>query len=345
VLLVTSVGVEDAAARALREEIDLHVLDRRRSRLSFVTLPFSLLRAVRRLRPDAIVAESPYLGFVVLMVLAFVRRRPSVIVETHEDWRAATRLSGSRGRVMLAPVADRIARYTLRRADALRALSPYTAGLAEREAGVPPLESFPTYSDLSAFIERAPEPLPDRPTAVWVGMLERTKGVATLAAAWPLVAAALPDAKLVIVGRGAQADLVERLLDDFPDSVEHVERLQPAEVAARMDDGWCLVLPSRSEGLPRVILESFARGRSVVASRVGGIADVVEDGESGFLFEVGDEQALAAALTRVLSDRELAARLGASAHDASRQLQLSADDFASRVRSLVDRTLASTRTT
>ncbi|MDX6398309.1 MAG: hypothetical protein QOJ43_1717, partial [Gaiellaceae bacterium] len=340
VLVVTSAGVEDEAVRALREEIELHVLARGRSRLFFLTLPFRIFRAVRRFRPAAVVAESPYLGFVVLVALAFVRRnRPSVIVETHEDWRAATRLSGSRGRVMLAPLADRIARYTLRRADALRALSPYTAGLAEREAGVPPLESFPAYSDLSAFVERPPQPLPETPIALYVGMLERTKGIATLAAAWPLVAAQLPGARLVIVGRGAQADLVDRLRDDFPDRVEHVERLLPSEVAARMDDATCLVLPSRSEGLPRVILESFARGRSVVASRVGGIGDVVEDGESGFLVEAGDAEALAAALTRVLSDRELAARVGAGAHDASLRLHLSADDFAARVRSLVDKTL------
>ena len=275
-----------------------------------------------------------------LVALAFVRRnRPSVIVETHEDWRAATRLSGSRGRLLLAPVADRIARYALRRADALRALSPYTAALAEREAGVPPLESFPAYSDLSAFVERPPQPLPEIPTALYVGMLERTKGIATLAEAWPLVAAAVPGARLAIVGRGAQADLVDRLQDDFPESVDHHERLLPSEVAAAMDVATCLVLPSRSEGLPRVILESFSRGRCVVASRVGGVADVVEDGESGFLLEIGDAEALADALIRVLSDRELAARLGAAAHDASLRLHLSADDFAARVRSLVDKTL------
>ncbi|MDQ3161364.1 MAG: glycosyltransferase family 4 protein [Actinomycetota bacterium] len=176
-------------------------------------------------------------------------------------------------------------------------------------------------------------------------MLERTKGIATLAAAWPLVAAAVPAARLVIVGRGAQVDLVDRLRDDFPERVEHVERLLPAEVAARMDGATCLVLPSRSEGMARVILESFARGRAVIASRVGGIADVVDDGETGFLVEVGDHEALAAALTKTLADRELAARLGASAHDASSRLQLSADDFAARVRSLVDRTLAGSRST
>lgn len=346
VLLVTAGTLEDAAALALREEIDLHVLDRGGSRatLYYVALPFRTLRAVRRLRPAAVVAESPYLGFAVLVALAFVRRnRPSVIVETHEDWRAATRLSGSRGRLLLAPLADRIARYTLRRADALRALSPYTAGLAEREAGVPPLESFPAYSDLSAFGERAPQPLPETPTVLYVGMLERTKGIATLAAAWPLVAAVVPDARLVIVGRGAQADLVDRLRDDFPGRVEHIEQLPPVEVATRMDASTCLVLPSRSEGLPRVILESFARGRGVIASRVGGVGDVVEHGKTGFLVDVGDAEALAEALARTLSDRELAARLGAAAHDASRRLHLSADDFAVRVRSLVDKTLTGAR--
>ena len=92
-----------------------------------------------------------------------------------------------------------------------------------------------------------------------------------------------------------------------------------------------------------MIVESFARGRGVVASRVGGIRDLVQEGENGLLVESGDADALADALA-YLSDRDLAARLGASAHEASRRLQLSADDYASRVRSLVDRTLAGSRT-
>jgi glycosyltransferase involved in cell wall biosynthesis len=346
VLHVTARGVEDAAARALREEIELHVLDVGRSWLRWPLVPLRVGSATARLRPAAVVAESPYLGFLVLLGTRFFRRggrRPSVIVEMHEDWRAATRLSGARGRLLLSPVADRAARYTLRRADALRALSPYTAGLARREADVPPLESFATYSDLSAFVAQPRQPLPESPTALYVGMLERTKGVTTLAAAWPLVAARVPQARLVIVGRGAQADVVAGLLDDFPVSVVHVERLQPGEVAAAMDAATCLVLPSRSEGLPRVILEAFARGRAVVASRVGGVGDLVADGENGLLVESGDVDALAAAIERVLLDHELAERLGAAAHASSRRLELSADDYAARVRSLVDRTLAGTR--
>ena len=147
----------------------------------------------------------------------------------------------------------------------------------------------------------------------------------------------------MIVGRGAQVDLVDRLRDDFPDSVEHVERLLPAEVAARMDGATCLVLPSRSEGLPRVILESFARGRSCDRKpcrrdrrRGRGRRERVprRGRRRGGARGGADADALGP---------ELAARLGAAAHDASRRLHLSADDFAARVRSLVDKTLTGAR--
>jgi glycosyltransferase involved in cell wall biosynthesis len=313
--------------------------------LSFYGLmPFRVLRLVRRFRPGAVIAESPYIGFFVLLAMSLRRReRPSVVVETHGDWRTAARLGGSRLRFLFAPVADWAARYALRHADALRALSPYTAELAGREAGVPPVESFPAYIDLGAFTARPPVSLPVRPTLLFVGMLERSKGVTALADAWRAVAERVPAARLVVVGRGALTDVVERLQDDYPTRVEHVEELLPQGVAEQMDGATCLVLPSRSEGLGRVILEAFARGRGVVATRVGGIPDLVEDNVNGLLVENGDVAALADSLTRILSEDGLAARLGAAAYDSSQSFEWSPDDYATRVRSLVDRTLAEAR--
>ena len=87
------------------------------------------------------------------------------------------------------------------------------------------------------------------------------------------------------------------------------------------------MLPSRSEGLGRVLIEAFCRGRPVVAMRVGGIRDLVEDGVNGLLVEPTTE-ALADALVRVLADRALAARLGAGAARERRAL----DRDAGRVR-------------
>jgi glycosyltransferase involved in cell wall biosynthesis len=268
------------------------------------------------------------------------RHLPSLVIEIHGDWRLAVRQRGSRARRLLAPAADWAARYALRRADAIRALSRFTAELAEREAGVPPLESFPAYIDLSIFTARPPAPFPAVPTALFVGMLEAYKNVDGLARAWRAVARELPDARLVIVGKGALIDVVERLREDHPDTVVHHPELTPEQVAREMDSSTCLVLPSRSEGLGRVLIESFARGRGVVASRVGGIPDVVHDGEEGILVDPADHDELARALVRVLSEAGLAESLGAAARRRYRDWESTPDEYAALVRSLVDRTLA-----
>ena len=103
------------------------------------------------------------------------------------------------------------------------------------------------------------------------------------------------------------------------------------------DDSSALVLPSRSEGMGRVVVEAFCRGRAVVASRVGGIPDLVQDGKNGLLVEPGDLDALADALIRILTDRELAERLGTGAAASAAIWTISPEEFASRLRSLVER--------
>ena len=112
--------------------------------------------------------------------------------------------------------------------------------------------------------------------------------------------------------------------------------LTTSEVAGALDEATVLVLPSRSEGLGRVVVEAFCRGRGVVASRVGGIADIVDDGSTGLLVPSGDADALADALVRALSDRTLAERLGAAAHDAVQPWLATPEEYARRLRELVD---------
>jgi glycosyltransferase involved in cell wall biosynthesis len=74
-----------------------------------------------------------------------------------------------------------------------------------------------------------------------------------------------------------------------------------------------VVLPSHREGLPLCVLEAMAHGRPVVASAVGGIPELVEDGVTGFLVPAGDVRALRAALDRLLADPVLRRRLGREA--------------------------------
>jgi glycosyltransferase involved in cell wall biosynthesis len=87
----------------------------------------------------------------------------------------------------------------------------------------------------------------------------------------------------------------------------------------------------------RVIIEAFCRARPVVASRVGGIPDLVVHDVNGLLVEPGDTEGLANALVRVLSDRDLAQRLAMNAQPSSGLWTVSPEEFAERLRALVER--------
>jgi glycosyltransferase involved in cell wall biosynthesis len=306
-------------------------------------LPFAVARELRAFRPDVVVAADPYVGTAVLGARAAVRSSAKVIVEVHGDPRTFTRLYGSGARRAASPVADLVTRAALRRADATRALSAFTSSIVERIRGVPATATFPTYSDLSAFADPPLHPVPQERRLTFVGALEPYKNVNGLAEAWRRVARERPDAHLFVVGDGSRRSVVDTLLHDTG-RVTYERALSPERVAARIDDARALVLPSWPEGLGRVVLEAFARGRTVVATDAGGIPDIVTDGRDGLLVPRGDADALVTALLRVLDDHELAVRLGAAARQtyAARWHQ-TPEDFARAYRELVDRVLDGAR--
>ena len=174
---------------------------------------------------------------------------------------------------------------------------------------------------------------------IFVGVLERYKNLEGLAAAWRLVAARVPGAELHLVGSGTLSELVEGLVAEGI-GVRWDRRLEPPELAAAVDEARALVLPSASEGLPRIVIESFVRGRAVIGATAGGIPDIVEDGVNGLLVPAGDTEALAAALERVLTDGDLAARLGDGAAASAPKWTATPEQYAEKMAALVDETIA-----
>ena len=301
----------------------------------YAALPFRTAARLRAFRPDAVVVQSPFEGVAVELARRVTRSPAKLIVEVHGDWRASTRLYGSKARLLVSPVADSLARWAVRRADAHRAISEHTGTLL-RELGCEPRAVFPTYSDLDAF--RGPErPLPDERQVLFVGVLERYKNFEVLAAAWHRVAREVPAAQLHLVGNGTQTSVAADLVSA---GARWDPYLEPPDVARSMDRARVLVLPSAAEGLGRVVIESFLRGRPVIAARVGGLPELVEHEQNGLLVEPGDVNALADAITRVLADDELAARLARNAKRSGEAWGATADDYADRVRALVDSTLS-----
>ena len=295
-------------------------------------LPFRIARLLREFRPDAIVCQTAYDAVAALLARRIVGVPVRIVVEVHGDWRTSTRLYGSPARRVVSRLGDILAAFALRRADAVRTVSPFTAGLV-RELGVEPAADFPAYMDLEPFVSRPPEPLPADPVALFVGVLEAYKNVDGLADAWRLASSKVPGASLHIVGSGTQTEVAESLVAV---GARWDRELASADVARSLDDAWVLVLPSRSEGMGRVLVEAFCRGRGVVGTRAGSIPNLVADGVSGLLVEPGDSAALADALVRVLSDRELAERLAAGARAAAAPWLQTPEQYAQRMRELVE---------
>jgi glycosyltransferase involved in cell wall biosynthesis len=155
---------------------------------------------------------------------------------------------------------------------------------------------------------------PEAGRILFLGRLERAKGVFELLAAGALLAPRFPALRLVFGGEGDFAALRRRAAElGIEDRIElpgWIEADQRDEQLARAS---VFCLPSHAEGLPMAMLEAMASGRAVVASSVGGIPETIVDGGNGLLVPPRDEAALARALVQVLGDEALRARLAGAA--------------------------------
>jgi glycosyltransferase involved in cell wall biosynthesis len=148
---------------------------------------------------------------------------------------------------------------------------------------------------------------------ITVANLRAEKGHDVLIEAARLVSASFPDARFELVGGGPE---LERLrarvhslgLDTIVTFSGHTE-----DVAARLDASDIFVLPSRSEAFPNALLEAMGAGLPVVASAVGGILEMVDDGRTGLLAPAGDARALANRILTLMGSPNLGARLGTAA--------------------------------
>lgn len=151
-----------------------------------------------------------------------------------------------------------------------------------------------------------------------VARLEPEKGHPTLLSAWPAVLRNVPDAYLLVIGEGSQCEPLQRLAAELRIAHRVVftgRRDDVPAVTAALD---VAVLPSYREAQGLSILEAMALSRPVVASNVGGIPEVIEDGVSGLLVEPHDADGLARAISRLLVDHQFADMVGRAGHDVVR---------------------------
>lgn len=148
------------------------------------------------------------------------------------------------------------------------------------------------------------------PLVAAAGRLAREKGFATLVAAGARLTVDIPDLRVVIAGAGPERDALAAMATSLRIS-SHIDLCGALnEVATLFAAADLVVAPSLSEGQGLVALEAMAAGRPVVASRVGGLVETVQEGETGLLTPPGDAEALAHAVAGLLRDRTRAERMG-----------------------------------
>jgi glycosyltransferase involved in cell wall biosynthesis len=209
------------------------------------------------------------------------------------------------------PLGRRFLRLGFRAADRVISVSDATAREVERGLGVTGIVTVPTPAPLSRVPVAVPAPRrPDEPVHVLYvgGFANAAKGGQVLLEALPDLVAAAPGVSVKLAGMGDAP-----ALDGLAGWVRWLGWLDSGRAAAELAAADVIVLPSVSEGLPVALLEALAHGRAIVATRVGGMPEILTDDVDGVLVDPGEPRELAGAIAALARDPERRERLGRAA--------------------------------
>lgn len=295
--------------------------------------PLTLMRAVRFLRaavvksePDLIHTHGPRASFFMGLALRGRRRTP-LVASAHGSFSQFSFGHKSEFGVLKRKARELqyrgIDRLTGRYADLFIAVCEATRRDIVDGLGVPAVKVAVVHNGVEehridaeavgAIRTRFGYDAGDR-LVVFVGRVAFHKGAGFLADAAESVLEQVPAARFLVVGEGPMEDDLKRRASTGPLAGRFTlagRRTDAVEIVAASD---LLVLPSLSEGLPLTLLEAAMTGRAMIGSDIGGVSEVIIDGETGLLVSPRDTRALAAAISRLLADDDERKKMGAAAH-------------------------------
>lgn len=203
----------------------------------------------------------------------------------------------------LGPLRRRAFARAFRRADRLLSVSEAGARVLRERLVEVPIEIVRNPPPL---VSRGPERAGAEPTILYLGgFADPAKGGSVMLEALPALIEAAPGAAVELAGPGEPPHGAE-----LPARARWLGWLDPEAKEAALAGADVFAMPSISEGFPVALLEAMAHGLAIVSTSVGGIGEVLSDGDDAILVEAGDAAALTSALAAVAGDAELRARLG-----------------------------------
>jgi len=152
---------------------------------------------------------------------------------------------------------------------------------------------------------------------IFIGGLKPVKGIQYLIMAMDIIRRKEPKAKLILVGGGEEKENLEKLVKklNLKNNVNFVGKVPNEKVPEYLIASDIFVLSSLSEGFPNTVLEAMVSGLPIVATKVGGLAEIIKDGKNGFLVEPRNSQELAKKILLLLRDDNLRKRISRSSKE------------------------------
>ena len=264
-------------------------------------------RALRSVGPDVVHAHEP------------LAPNTSMWATLTADAPVVGTFHSSADRALLYDLAAPLLRRVARRLSARIAVSRRAADFARARVGGD-FVVLPNGIDAAAFARAAPADLGPGRKLLFVGRLHPRKGFPVAVDAFRTLAAAHEDLRLVVVGAGPEVVALETLPPAVRDRVTLLGAVANPALPTIHRACDLYVAPSTGgESFGVVLIESMAAGLPVVATRIPGYVEVVEDGVTGILVPPNDADAVAGACERILADPSLAGRLGAAAAERARR--------------------------
>lgn len=219
---------------------------------------------------------------------------------------------------------ERLEKFTILNSKVITSCSASLASIVARRFKIPTsqIEVIPNPMDTDTFVPDNAEV--DEKLVLYSGRLEYRKGVFTLAKAIPIILDKISSLKFIFVGHNytapQQCAIKDKLInilsgENALEKVEFLDRISRNELIKCYRKAAVCVVPSIWENFPYTCLEPMSLAKSVVASRTGGIPEIIEDGTSGLLFTPGDEKDLASKIISLIENSDEMKRLGENARN------------------------------
>lgn len=289
----------------------LEVIEIDRNEKPFFTYfwaPKKIKNLIEKLKPDVVHVHGTYPPY---SIIPLITEKYPIVITLHGIVSIESNYS-IRNKVLLRNIIYRkLEKQAIKQADRLIAVSPSIREICLKMGSSPSkIALIPNGIVIEEYEVESKNPI--SPSILYIGRLVKIKGIDILVKALPIIKGSYPNIKLYIAGMGGQYNKINSLVKrlDLTENVVFLGNVFGSEKRCLIASTDILVTPSRYEAFGIVILEAMASGKPVVASDVGGIPYIVDDGKTGLLFKDGDIDELAKNVLNLLTDKSTRLNMG-----------------------------------